>query len=44
MYLGVQESLLEAASTWDRLRKEAGILVPIYDPLVFERFPGGLIA
>ena len=36
--------MLEAASTWDRLRKEADILVPIYDPLVFERYPGGVIA
>ncbi len=44
VYLGVQESLLEAASTWERLRKEGDVLVPIYDPLVFERFPGGVIA
>ena len=44
VYLGVQESLLEAASTWERLRNEGDILVPTYDPLVFERFPDGVIA
>ena len=44
VYLGVQESLLEAASTWERLRREGDVLVPIYDPLVFDRFPGGVIA
>lgn len=43
-YLGVQESLLEANDTWARLRREGDILVPIYDPEVFERFPGGVIA
>ncbi len=43
-YLGVQESLLEAAVTWERLRREGDILVPIYDPEVFQRFPGGRIA
>lgn len=43
-YLGVQESILEAADTWARLRREGDILVPIYDPEVFERFPGGRIA
>jgi glyoxylase-like metal-dependent hydrolase (beta-lactamase superfamily II) len=44
VYLGVQESLLEATSTWERLKKEGDILVPIYDPAVFQRFPGGVIA
>jgi hypothetical protein len=43
-YLGVQESLLEANVTWERLRREGDILVPLYDPEVFERFPGGAIA
>jgi hypothetical protein len=28
-YLGIQESVLEAASTWERLRREGDILVPI---------------
>ncbi len=43
-YLGVQESLLEAASTWDRLKRDADILIPTYDPEVFERHPGGVVA
>lgn len=43
-YLGVGESILEAAVTYQRLRREGDILVPIYDPEVFRRFPNGKIA
>lgn len=43
-YLGVMESMLEADATWKRLRKEADILASIYDPEVFNRHPGGVLA
>lgn len=43
-YLGVMESMMEAHETWTRIRKEGNILASIYDPEVFQRFPGGWIA
>jgi glyoxylase-like metal-dependent hydrolase (beta-lactamase superfamily II) len=43
-YLGVMESMMEADSTWKRLRKEGDILASIYDPEVFNRHPGGILA
>jgi glyoxylase-like metal-dependent hydrolase (beta-lactamase superfamily II) len=42
--LGVQESLEECLKAYDRIRKEADIVVPLYDPEVLERYPGGLVA
>jgi hypothetical protein len=42
--LGIMESMDECFRTYDRLRREATIVVPIYDPEVVERYPGGLIA
>ena len=43
-YLGVMESMMEADATWARIRKEADIVASIYDPEVFERHPGGILA
>ena len=43
-YLGVGESYFEAMDTYARVRKEADIIIPLYDPEVFERFPGGKVA
>lgn len=43
-YLGVMESMMEADATWARIRKEADIAASIYDPEVFRRYPGGVIA
>jgi glyoxylase-like metal-dependent hydrolase (beta-lactamase superfamily II) len=43
-YLGVMESMMEADATWARIRKEGQIVASIYDPAVFERYPGGQIA
>jgi glyoxylase-like metal-dependent hydrolase (beta-lactamase superfamily II) len=43
-YLGVMESMMEADATWSRIRKEAKIFASIYDPEVFQRFPGGVVA
>ena len=43
-YLGVMESMMEADSTWARIRKQADIYASIYDPEVFVRHPGGILA
>jgi glyoxylase-like metal-dependent hydrolase (beta-lactamase superfamily II) len=43
-YLGVMESMMEADATWKRIRKEAAIYASIYDPELFLRHPGGVIA
>ena len=43
-YLGVMESMMEADATWARIRKEADIIASIYDPEVFARHPGGVLA
>lgn len=43
-YLGVMESMMEADATWARIRKEADIAASIYDPEVFVRYPGGVLA
>lgn len=43
-YLGVMESMIEADATWARIRKEADLLASIYDPEVFARHPGGILA
>jgi hypothetical protein len=42
--LGIMESMEECFATYDRLRREASIVLPLYDPEVLERFPGGEIA
>jgi glyoxylase-like metal-dependent hydrolase (beta-lactamase superfamily II) len=43
-YLGVMESMMEADATWRRIRKEGTLIASIYDPEVFRRYPGGLLA
>ena len=43
-YLGVMESMMEADATWARVRKEADVFASIYDPEVFKRHPGGILA
>lgn len=43
-YLGVMESMMEADATWARISREADIAASIYDPEVFLRYPGGIIA
>jgi len=42
--LGINESMEEVFKTYGRLRDQGGILVPLYDPEVLKRFPGGKIA
>ena len=41
--LGIQESLEEYYLTCARIKREADIFVPLYEPDVLERFPGGRI-
>jgi glyoxylase-like metal-dependent hydrolase (beta-lactamase superfamily II) len=43
-YLGVMENMMEADATWARIRKEADLFASIYDPEVFKRHPGGVLA
>jgi glyoxylase-like metal-dependent hydrolase (beta-lactamase superfamily II) len=43
-YLGVMENMMEADATWARIRNEADIFASIYDPEVFIRHPGGVLA
>ena len=42
--IGINESMEEALNTYERVANEADIIVPLYDPAVFERHPGGIIA
>jgi glyoxylase-like metal-dependent hydrolase (beta-lactamase superfamily II) len=42
-YLGVMESMMEADTTWARIRKEADLFASIYDPEVFTRHPDGIL-
>ena len=42
--LGIMESMEECFRTYDRLRREAAIVLPLYDPDVLARYPGGAIA
>ena len=42
--LGISESMSEALSANDRVLRTAKHIVPLYDPKVFDRYPGGAIA
>jgi glyoxylase-like metal-dependent hydrolase (beta-lactamase superfamily II) len=42
--LGIMESLPECMAAYKRIRMEADVVVPLYDPEVLTRFPGGKIA
>ena len=44
LYLGVMESMMEADATWKRLRTQSDHLLSIYDPEIFERYPGGVVS
>jgi glyoxylase-like metal-dependent hydrolase (beta-lactamase superfamily II) len=44
IHLGIGESYAEAMVTYERLRAEADILIPLYEPAVLERHPDGHIA
>jgi glyoxylase-like metal-dependent hydrolase (beta-lactamase superfamily II) len=42
--LGIMESLPECMVAYERLRREADIVIPLYDPEVLRRFPEGRVA
>jgi len=42
--IGINESMEEALVAYDRIAREADILIPLYDPQVFDRHPGGRVA
>ena len=41
--LGINENMYEALEAYERIRNEADILVPMYDPRVLVDYPGGCI-
>lgn len=42
--LGIMESLSECLAAYQRIREEADVVIPLYDPEVLERFPEGKVA
>lgn len=42
--LGIMESLPECMAAYSRLRSEADVFIPLYDPEVLRRFPDGVVA
>jgi hypothetical protein len=42
--LGIAESIIEGEKTYHRIRKEAAIFLPLYDPAIQTRYPSGHIA
>jgi glyoxylase-like metal-dependent hydrolase (beta-lactamase superfamily II) len=40
--LGINESMAETLAAYARIREEADILLPLYDPRAFERHPDGI--
>jgi hypothetical protein len=44
IHLGIGESYPEAMATYARLRREADILLPLYEPAVLDRHPDGHVA
>jgi hypothetical protein len=42
--VGYVENLEEAYSTYARIRREGKLLIPGFDPEIFVRYPGGLVA
>ena len=42
--LGIAESLAEGHAAYSRIRSEAAHVIPLYDPEVLDRYPGGVVA
>lgn len=42
--LGISENMYEGIAAYERTRCVADHVVPLYDPRVFERYPGGVVA
>lgn len=41
--LGISESLAEGAAAYERIRSQAAHFIPLYDPEVLVRYPGGVV-
>lgn len=42
--LGIGESYPEAMATYDRLRRDSDVVIPLYEPEVADRHPGGHVS
>lgn len=42
--IGYLENLEEAFLTYERVRNEKGLIIPAFDPEIFERYPEGIVA
>lgn len=42
--IGISENVWECLDAYERVRRTASTIVPLYDPKNFERFPGGVVA
>ncbi len=42
--IGIMESMEEALEAYDRIKKESDLIIPLYDPKVYERYPNGVVA
>lgn len=42
--LGIAESIIEAHAVYADIRRRAGHFIPLYDPLVHQRYPGGVVS
>ena len=42
--IGISENIYEALAAHARVRRTADIIVPLYDPANFDRFPDGVVS
>lgn len=42
--IGINESMYEALECYERVASEARHIIPLYDPKVFDKYPGGVVA
>lgn len=42
--LGINENMYEVLTCYERVRRTADVILPLYDPANFERHPGGRVA
>lgn len=41
--IGINENMHEAMATYERVRRTADVILPLYDPKNMDRFPGGVV-
>lgn len=42
--IGISENIYESLAAYERVRRTADLVVPLYDPGNFTRWPGGVVA